>query len=555
MIQLKVLVNGQHIEREYPDNTTYKEIAEEFQPRFDQKIALVEADGKLRELFKRADGKKEISFIFYNDLTGHRTYVRTAMMIFLKALDDVLGNEIASTVRVKYKIGPAYYCAKENNFELTAELIDKIDARMKEIIAADVKLMKAPYPVDKAMEFFDEQGMNDKQELFRFRRSSFINIYDLDGYKDYYYGYMLPSAGYIDLYKLTSYEDGFLLILPTREDPKTLPEFKPLPKLLGTLKASDEWARAFGISTVGDLNARICNGHESDLILVEEASQERRIAEIAREVNERAGVKFVMIAGPSSSGKTSFANRLSIQLRTLGKIPHLISVDDYFVNRDQTPKDANGDYDFECLEAIDVKQFNQDMTDLLQGKTIKMPTYNFKSGKREYLGNTMTLGAEDILVIEGIHCLNDKMSELLPKESKFKIYISALTTLNIDEHNRIPTTDGRLLRRIVRDARTRGNSAQRTIQMWPSVRNGEEKNIFPYQESADAMFNSSLIYELAIIKTYAEPLLFNISKEEPEYIEAKRLLKFLSYFLAISNDSIPNNSLCREFVGGSCFRV
>ena len=291
------------------------------------------------------------------------------------------------------------------------------------------------------------------------------------------------------------------------------------------------------------------------MIFVQEALQERRIAEIANDIVARGGVKFVMIAGPSSSGKTSFSYRLSVQLRTHGLKPHPIAVDDYFVNREDTPLDENGDYNFECLEAIDIATFNRDMCDLLAGKRVELPTFNFKTGKREYKGNYKQLGPDDILVIEGIHALNDKMSSSLPTESKYKVYISALTTLNIDEHNRIATTDARMLRRMVRDARTRGASATRTIQMWPSVRRGEEENIFPYQESADAMFNSALVYELSVLKTFAEPLLYSVSPDEPEYLEAKRLLKFLSYFLCVDTSRLPNNSIVREFAGGSCFNV
>ena len=291
------------------------------------------------------------------------------------------------------------------------------------------------------------------------------------------------------------------------------------------------------------------------MVLVQEALQEMRIGEIANQIANRSGVKFVMIAGPSSSGKTTFSHRLSVQLRTHGLKPHPIAVDDYFVNREDTPLDENGDYNFECLEAIDVKLFNEDMCKLLAGEEVELPTFNFKTGRREYKGNVKKLGPDDILVIEGIHALNDRMSASLPMESKFKIYISALTTLNIDEHNRIPTTDGRLLRRMVRDFRTRGASAQRTISMWPSVRRGEMENIFPYQESADAMFNSTLIYELAALKASAEPLLYSVKPEDPEYFEAKRLLKFLEYFLSMDISNLPNNSIVREFVGGSCFNV
>ena len=322
-----------------------------------------------------------------------------------------------------------------------------------------------------------------------------------------------------------------------------------------TLEESNVWYNQIGIQNIGDLNDSICAGDISDMILVQEAEQGRKIGEIAKMITAREGVKFIMIAGPSSSGKTTFSHRLAIQLRTQGKVPHPIALDDYFVNRVDTPLDADGKPNFECLEAIDVEQFNKDMINLLSGKEVEMPHYNFKTGRREYNGHTLKLGAEDLLVIEGIHGLNDKLSHSLPVESKFKIYISALTSLNIDEHNRIPSTDNRLLRRMVRDARTRGTSASQTIQMWPSVRRGEEQNIFPFQEQADVMFNSALIYELAVLKQFAEPLLFHIQPEDPAFPEAERLLKFLDYFLGVSSESLPSNSVCREFVGGSCFRV
>ncbi|MBQ7864642.1 MAG: nucleoside kinase, partial [Lachnospiraceae bacterium] len=365
----------------------------------------------------------------------------------------------------------------------------------------------------------------------------------------------MPNTGYVKWFDVIDYEGGFMLLLPSKKEPCSVAPFKEQKKLFATLTESEKWGREVGLETVGDLNNQICSGSLSDMILVQEAQQERKIGEIAKDIAARGGVKFVMIAGPSSSGKTTFSHRLSIQLRTLGLVPHPIALDDYFVNRELTPRDENGDYNFECLEAIDVKQFNEDMSRLLNGETVELPTFNFKTGKREYNGKYKKLGPEDILVIEGIHGLNEKTSYSLPNESKYKIYISALTNINIDEHNRIPTTDGRLLRRMVRDARTRGTGARRTIEMWPSVRRGEEENIFPFQEEADAMFNSVLIYELAVLKQYAEPLLFGITKDMPEYYEAKRLLKFLDYFLGVSSEPIPNNSICREFVGGSCFHA
>jgi len=309
------------------------------------------------------------------------------------------------------------------------------------------------------------------------------------------------------------------------------------------------------VDTVGALNDVIAHGGINDLILVQEAFQEKKIAEIAAKIKASPDKKFIMIAGPSSSGKTTFSHRLSIQLMTYGLKPHPIAVDNYFVNRDDTPLDENGNPNFECLEAIDVEQFNKDMTSLLRGEKVELPEFNFKSGKREYKGNYKQLGKDDILVIEGIHCLNDKLSYSLPKSSKFKIYISALTALNVDEHNRIATTDGRIIRRMVRDARTRGTKAAETIAMWSSVRKGENENIFPYQEEADVMFNSALIYELAVLKQYVEPILFGIDRESKEYIEAKRLLKFLDYFVGVNSEEVPKNSILREFIGGSCFNV
>jgi len=321
------------------------------------------------------------------------------------------------------------------------------------------------------------------------------------------------------------------------------------------MKEATVWGDKLGIDTVGALNDEICKGGLNELILVQEALQESSIADIASDIVKRGGKKFVMIAGPSSSGKTTFSHRLSVQLRTHGLIPHPIAIDDYFVNRDLTPRDENGEYNFECLGAIDVAGFNRDMCALLAGETVELPSFNFKTGLREYRGNLKKLASNDILVIEGIHGLNDALSHSLPMESKYKIYISALTSLNIDEHNRVATTDGRLIRRMVRDARTRGASAQKTLSMWDSVRRGEEENIFPFQESADAMFNSALIYELAVLKQFAEPLLFGMEKDDPEYQEAKRLLKFLEYFLGVSSENLPNNSIIREFVGGSCFNV
>ena len=548
-----VTVRGE--KREYAQGTTYETIAADYEKAYGGMIAVAVANGKIRELFKKITKDCTLDFFTMRDDVGYKTYVRTATMLLLKGINDVYGKEAAQASCVEFAVGHGTYVNVLGKVPVSEESVQKIKKRMRELVEAKTPFMKRSYPLEEAMELFKARGMVDKERLFRYRMSSTVNIYEIDGYYDYYYGYMLPNAGYVKWFDLIPYETGFMLLLPTKTNPTVVEPFDERRKLFETMETSQEWGRIAGIETVGDLNDQICKGSMSELILVQEAEQERKIGEIAKEIVSRNNVKFVMIAGPSSSGKTSFSHRLSIQLRTLGKTPHPIALDDYFVDREKTPRDENGDYNFECLEAIDVKQFNEDMIKLLAGERVELPTFNFKIGKREYRGNYKQLKADDILVIEGIHGLNEKMSYALPEDSKFKIYISALTTLNVDEHNRIPTTDGRLLRRMVRDARTRGSSAQRTIEMWPSVRRGEEENIFPFQESADAMFNSALIYELAVLKPFAEPLLFQIPKEAKEYYEAKRLLKFLNYFLSVPSESLPNNSICREFVGGSCFNV
>ena len=550
---ITVKINGE--ERQYPQGATYEDVANDYQQEYENLIALAARDGKIRELFKKLTRDCEVTFFTLKDDVGNKTYVRSATMLFLKAVFDVYGREAAQSCRVEFAIGNGSYISPKGKINVTEENAAKIRTRMRELVEAKTPFLKRSYSLDNAMELFRKEGMKDKEKLFRYRRGSFVNIYEMDGYYDYYYGYMLPNAGYVKWFDVIAYEDGFMLLLPDKKDPTHVKPFQERKLLFRTLKESEEWGKEIGIETVGDLNDQICRGSLSELILVQEAQQERKIGEIAKSIVDRGGVKFVMIAGPSSSGKTSFSHRLSIQLKTLGKTPHPIALDDYFVNREFTPRDENGDYNFECLEAIDVKQFNDDMCRLLAGERVELPSFNFKTGKREYKGNFKQLGPDDILVIEGIHGLNEKTSYALPEESKYKIYISALTNINIDEHNRIPTTDGRLLRRMVRDARTRGADARRTIDMWASVRRGEEQNIFPFQEDADAMFNSVLIYELAVLKQFAEPLLFQIDKGEPEYYEAKRLLKFLEYFLGVTSESLPNNSLCREFVGGSCFNV
>ena len=551
---VKVTIDGK--EHEYAIGTTYREIVDEYQEEVaEAPVILVMADGILRELQKKLKGDCTLEFVTTKDHIGFETYKRTVCLVLLRAIYDVAGKENIEKVMIHYSVGNGYYFTMAGKAVLDQHFLDNVKTRMQELADMCTPIEKRSVNTDDAVSLFHHHRMYDKEKLFRFRRVSKVNIYNIGYYEDYFYGYMADHAGYVKYFDLKLYDEGFVLELPTRKNPSVISPFRPEGKIFQVQKESQEWAEKMDISYVGDLNDHITKEGISNILLVQEALQEAKISDIAQRIVLEGNKKFIMIAGPSSSGKTSFSHRLSIQLLAHGMKPHPIGVDNYFKNREETPLDEYGEKNYECLEAIDVEQFNKDMLALLRGERIELPVFNFKTGHREYKGDFLQLGPEDVLVIEGIHGLNDKLSYALPAESKFKIYISALTQLNIDEHNRIPTTDGRLLRRIVRDARTRGTSAKDTIARWPSVRRGEEANIFPYQEQADVMFNSALVYELACLKVYAEPLLFGIDKSEPEYLEAKRLLKFLDYFISVPSEDIPHNSLLREFVGGSCFDV
>lgn len=548
-----ITVNG--VKKEYPEGTTYEQIAAEHADAYDHKIALAEQDNKIYELMKKPKADGEVRFLTTADKIGHQAYVRTATMMMIKAVRDVLGPEHIEKLKIEFSVGPGLFCTIKADVKIDRPFIEKVSTRMHEMVEEALPITKTACPLADAVRLFEEQKDHDKVLLLKYRRYSRSNVYTLDGYHDYYYGYMLPNTSYVPYFDLISYREGILLVLPPRNNPEKITEFASREKVVTQMMISTNWGNRLGIDNVGDLNEQICTGDMASMILVQEALQERRIGELAENIHNRRGVKFVMIAGPSSSGKTTFANRLSIQLRTYGLKPHLISLDNYFLNRTETPRDENGNYNFECLEAIDVEQFNKDMKALLAGEKVELPNFNFLTGEREMNGDYMQLSEEDILVIEGIHGLNEKMSYALPAKSKYRIYISALASLNVDSHNRIRTTDARLLRRIVRDARTRGATARHTIAMWDSVRRGEEEYIFPFQESADEVFNSAQIYELAVIKPYAERLLFDIQKGEPEYYEAKRLIKLLDYVVGMDSTLIPMNSICREFIGGSCFKV
>ena len=541
--------------RSYEEGTSYQVIARDFQKDYPHDIVLAFVDGRLQELHKTLQADCAVEFETTGGSAGHKTYKRSMSLLLVKAIYDVAPREAIGKVRIHYSVSKGYYCTIEGDVTPDQAFLERVEARMRQMVEEDLPIRKRSVHTDEAIQMFHKHGMYDKERLFEYRRVSKVNIYSLNEFEDYYYGYMVPSAGYLKYYKLYPYDEGFVLQMPEISEPDAVPPFEPQNKLFQVLKESTRWGDMQGIETVGALNDKITGGDATELVLVQEALQEKRIAEIAGQIASRPDIKFILIAGPSSSGKTTFSHRLSIQLRANGLVPHPIAVDNYFVERDETPRDETGAFDFECLEAVDVKLFNRQLTELLAGKEVVIPEFNFVTGHKEYGNKPKKLGENDVLVIEGIHCLNPRLTESLPDAHKFKIYISALTQLNVDEHNRIPTTDGRLIRRIVRDARTRGASAQRTIRMWPSVRRGEERNIFPYQEEADVMFNSALIYELAVLKPYVERLLFGIDRDCPEYVEAKRLLKFMDYFVGIGSEMVPMNSLLREFIGGGCFHL
>ena len=543
-------------EETFESGVTIKEILGTLKLENSEDYVAAFMDKTLKELSWRLYKSCTVEFIKASTVIGFDLYKRSLILLMLKAAKDVLKkNEGDYKIEVMYSLGSGFFCRIEDSeIVVDEDLLYKIKTRMKELVEQDIKIGKRiAYTPDMRRRFL-ERDLPGKAALLKYRRASRTNVYYLDDYEDYYYGYMVPSIGCLKKFDLVKYDDGFVLVIPDKQTLELPDKYVAPEKLYGVLRKSEDWGRKLHISCVGELNDMVVEGKTNQLILVQEALMEKQIADIAQQIVSEDR-KIVLIAGPSSSGKTTFSNRLSIQLAALGCVPHPIAMDNFFKEREETPRDAEGKYDFECIGAMDLELFNKTMSGVLEGKEMPMPTFDFMAGKKIFDGNTMKLQSGDILVVEGIHALNPLSTESLPKDSCYKVYISALTQLNIDEHNRISTTDTRLLRRIVRDARTRGNSATKTISMWPSVRRGEHENIFPFQEEADAMFNSALIYELSAIKQFAEPLLFGVPEDSEEYYEAKRLLKFLDYFIGIDVQSVPQNSLMREFIGGGCFKV
>lgn len=534
---------------------TFEELSKQYQNRFRAEILLAKCNNELAELSAQVRPDGDIEFYDMTNKDGAMVYARGVSLLMIKAAKDLLG--IRTDVVIENSIRKNYYCEiRTPGITIDQALLDRIQERMEKMVADDLPIERVTMKTDEAIEVVKRFGMHDKANLFKFRRASNVNLYKLGSFYDYFYGYMVPSTRYLKLFQLTAYENGFLIRFPLREEPTAIPPLVHLEKISNVFLEQMRWCQLMKVNNVAELNTCIENGQFWDLVRVNEALHEKKVAEIADMICERIGsVKAVLIAGPSSSGKTTFAQRLCIQLKVNGVTPHVISLDNYFINRDDTPLDEFGKHDFENINALDLKQFNEDLENLINGNKVEIPYYNFITGRREHKGDFMQLGDGEVCIIEGIHGLNDKLTEKIPSENKFKIFISAMTQLNVDDHNRISTSDSRLIRRIVRDHQFRGSDAAKTIDVWDNVTRGEENNIFPYQENADVMFNSATIYELCILKSFIEPLLFKIDKSRPEHVTAKRLIKFLDYFLGMGTEHLPNNSIMREFVGGSCFHV
>lgn len=551
MLELTVLGKTFQVE----EGITFEEVAKKFQSQFQGMIVLAKQKNKLKELSKKIKESGEIFFYDVSNIEAMRVYHRSISFLMVKAVKQLLG--LKASVVIEHSIHKSFYCEiREKDVIVDQAFLDKLEAKMRELVQKDIPIKKHTFDREEAIEKVREFGMEDKARLFRFRRCSNINLYEIDGFYDYFYGYMTPSTGYLKQFQLMLYENGFLIRFPDKKNPKEILKFNDPAKVSGVFMEQMKWCSLMGVDNVADLNEMITNGKFGDLVRINEALHEKKVAEIADKIHQKKDkIKVVLIAGPSSSGKTTFANRLCVQLRVLGISPHAISLDNYFINREDVPLDEFGNKDFEDINTLDIKQLNEDMTKMIAGETVELPYYNFVTGKREYNGEYATLEEEGIFVIEGIHGLNDLLTASIPEENKFKIFISAMTQLNIDDHNRISTSDSRLIRRIVRDNQFRGRDAATTISSWDYVARGEERNIFPYQENADVIFNSATIYELSVLKQYVEPLLFKIEQNQQEYIGAKRLIKFLDYFLGANGEDIPNNSILKEFVGGSCFKV
>lgn len=537
--------------KEYPRGTLLREIADENQNLCKNQIVGAIVNNQLKELFKPVIKNSKVTFFDISNSYGIQFYTRSLAFLYVIAVQEVFTGARAT---IENSLNKGYYCEAYIGRDLTEEDAVRIKAKMKELVALDLPMEKYSMKTADAVELFEDLGQFDKVSLMKHRKKEEVNVYKCHGYFDYFYGFMVPSTGYLKVFDLVLYPPGFILKFPERKDPDTIPESVDQKKLFNVFREFDKWGKILELENIGNLNDAIAAGRAVEIINIAECLQEKKYAQIADMIATSPEKKrLVLIAGPSSSGKTSSAHRLSTQLRINGLKPIPISLDDFFLNREDTPKTADGEYDFETIHALDIKLFNEVMASLISGKETELPTFNFHTGTREWVGKTLTVTEEHILVVEGIHGLNEMLTANIPREQKFKMYVSALTHLGIDDHNRIPTSDLRLIRRITRDFQFRSASALKTIRMWESVRRGEDIWIYAFQEEADVVMNSSLVYELAVLKQIAMPQLQLITEDVPEFIEAKRLIKFLEYFGNINMADVPLNSLLREFIGGSCF--
>lgn len=538
--------------KDFPEGISLLEIYKGFDLQMPYGTVSAKVNNKVESLDFRVYYNKDVEFLDITSASGMRTYVRSLCFILVKAVEELYPE---GSISLEHPVSKGYYCNLHLDRSIGLDDVKRIKQKMQEIIDEDIPFQRTESHTDDIVRLFRQHGMLDKAKLLETSGQLYSYYYRLGDTVDYYYGSLVPSTGYIQLFDIVKYYDGLLLRIPNRENPNKLEEVVKQEKMLEVFQEYQRWNRILGISTVGDFNIACNKGLATDLINVSEALQEKKIAQIADEITSRnqngERVKLVLISGPSSSGKTTFSKRLSIQLMTNGIRPYPISLDDYFVNREETPLGIDGKHDFESFYALDLPFFEEQLKELLEGKEVELPRFNFVTGKREWSGKKLRIDDHMVLILEGIHALNPALTPNIPAESKYKIYVSALTTILLDNHNYIPTTDNRLLRRIIRDYKYRNYSAEETIARWPSVRAGEDKWIFPYQEYADTMFNSALLFELAVMKEYAEPILRKVPNNCPEYSEAHRLLKFLSYFTSLQDKELPPTSLLREFLGGS----
>ena len=548
---LQIYCKNMNLSKEFPEGSSLLDIYKGFKLEMPYTPVSAKVNNKVEGLTYKAFNNKDVEFLNILSPSGMRTYVRSLCFILCNAVEELYPK---GEILLQHPVSKGYYCSLRIGRPVTLDDVSQIRERMKEIIAEDLPFHRVECHTEEAVKLFNKKGMYDKVKLLKTTGNIYAFYYTLGDSVDYYYGSLLPRTSYVGLFDIVKYYDGILLRIPNREHPETLEDMVKQEKMLDVFKEHLHWQEIMGVSTVGDFNESIQHGHATDLINVSEALQEKKIAQIANEIYNKGKVKLILISGPSSSGKTTFSKRLSIQLMTNGMHPVPISLDNYFVNRERTPLDDKGEYDYESLYALDLEFFNQQLAALLRGEEVELPRFNFSTGKREFKGDYLRIDNNKVIILEGIHALNPELTPHIPAENKYKIYVSALTTIMLDNHNYIPTTDNRLLRRIIRDYNYRGYSAEETIRRWPSVRAGEEKWIFPYQENADAMFNSALLFELSVLKNHVEPILNQVPQCSSAYSEAYRLRKFLQYFLPVQDRELPPTSLLREFLGGSSFK-